>query len=99
MNEVDEMFALLRGEPLPGKLDAIDGAVMAGLAAGRERVLARRGLALACGVAAVVGLWGGLSQPLSGSGHAQDRAHSHGEPLLGGLAGTPASAPSHLLAI
>ncbi|MFC0684958.1 hypothetical protein [Novosphingobium clariflavum] len=90
MNEVDQMFALLRGEPLPGALGGIDGAVMAGLASGRERRAVRRGLALACSVAAVVGLWGGLALPVP----AFERDHGYGEPLLG----MPAAAPSHLLA-
>ncbi|WP_395334775.1 hypothetical protein WBP06_24230 [Novosphingobium sp. BL-8H] len=90
MNEVDQMIALLRGEPLPGALGGIDGAVMAGIASGRERMVAKRGLVLACSVAAVVGLWGGLAMP----GSLSARDHGHGEPLLG----TPAAAPSHLLA-
>lgn len=90
MNEVDQMFALLRGEPLPGALGGIDGAVMTGLASGRERRAVRRGLVLACSVAAVVGLWGGLALPVP----AFERDHGHGEPLLG----MPAAAPSHLLA-
>ena len=50
----------------------------------------RRGLALACSVAAVVGLWGGLALPVP----AFERDHGYGEPLLG----MPAAAPSHLLA-
>lgn len=90
MNEVDEIFALLRGEPLPAELGTIDGAVMTGLAAGRESRTGRRGMALACGVAAVVGLGGGLALPVSAS----QRDHGHVEPLLG----MPAAAPSHLLA-
>mgnify|MGYP007086363428 CR=1 FL=1 len=90
MNEVDQMFALLRGEPVPGALGGIDGAVMAGLASGRERLATRRGLVLACGVAAVVGLWGGLALPVA----VPERDHAHAEPLLG----MPAAAPSHLLA-
>lgn len=90
MNDLDEMLSLLRDEPLPGALDAMDGAVMAGLAAGRERLVGRRGIALACGVAAVVGLWGGFLLPdaQTGAGHAQV------DPLLG----VPSAAPSHLLA-
>lgn len=88
MNELDKMIALLREEPLPGALCGIDHPVMAGLVAGRERLSARRGVALACGVAAVVGLWGGLSMPV------ERHRHTHVEPLLG----MPAAAPSHLLA-
>ena len=90
MNELDKMIALLREEPLPGALRGIDHPVMAGLVAGRERLSARRGVALACGVAAVVGLWGGLSMPTPVERH----RHAHVEPLLG----MPAAAPSHLLA-
>jgi hypothetical protein len=90
MNEVDEMFALLRGEPLPASLGTIDDAVLSGLAAGRDRLVGRRGLALACGVAAVVGLGGGLALPAS----AFQRDHADTETLFG----LPAAAPSHLLA-
>lgn len=90
MNELDEMLSLLRDEPLPQALVAMDGAVMAGLAAGRERLVGRRGIALACGVAAIVGLWGGFSLPDTQTG----ARHAHVDPLLG----VPSAAPSHLLA-
>lgn len=86
MNDLDEMLSNLSGEPLPPALASIDGAVMAGIAIGRERRAGRRSVALACGVAAVVGLWGGLSLPR----HAPDQDHS--------LLAIPAAAPSHLLA-
>ncbi|WP_313442781.1 hypothetical protein [Novosphingobium sp.] len=88
MKQVDQMLSLLRNEPLPLALGTIEVSVMAGLAAGRERVAGRRGFALACGVAAVVGLWGGLSTPAS------SLRDSRAEPVLG----VPAAAPSHLLA-
>jgi hypothetical protein len=90
MNELDDMLARLRRESVPAALGGLEGPVMAGLAAGRERLSARRGFVLACGVAAVVGLWGGLSMPLAPTQH----RHAHVEPLLG----MPAAAPSHLLA-
>jgi hypothetical protein len=84
MNDVDEMLSMLRGEPLPAALGTIDGPVLAGFAAGREQRTGRRSLALACAVAAVVGLWGGFSAPE----RAPDRS----------LLAIPAAAPSHLLA-
>jgi hypothetical protein len=87
MNHVDEMLSSLRAEPLPAALEAIDGAVFAGMALGRERRAGRRSLMLACGVAAVVGLWGGLAVPVQDAGHSRDRS----------LLAIPASAPSHLL--
>jgi hypothetical protein len=87
MNHVDEMLSSLRAAPLPPALEAIDGPVLAGMALGRERRAGRRSLALACGVAAVVGLWGGLAVPTQDAGHTRD--HS--------LLAIPASAPSHLL--
>lgn len=90
MNEFDEMLSLLRDEPLPGALGAMDGSVMAGLAAGRERLVGRRGILLACGVAAVVGLSGGLLLPDTQTG----TRHAQVDPLLG----MPSAAPSHLLA-
>lgn len=89
MNDLDPVLALLRDEPAPEALHGIDGAIMAGLALGRERQRGRRALVLACGVAAVVGLWGGLSGGLD-----RNRAYAHEEALLG----LPAAAPSHLLA-
>lgn len=87
MNDLDQMLSKLRGEPVPHALTTIDGAVIAGIALGRERLAGRRSVALACAVAAVVGLWGGLSAP----GHTIDRDHS--------LLAIPAAAPSHLLAV
>lgn len=90
MNDLDEMLSLLRDEPLPGALAAMDSVVMVGLAAGRERLVGQRGIVLACGVAAVVGLWGGFLLPDAQTG----TRHAQVDPLLG----VPAAAPSHLLA-
>lgn len=87
MTDLEDKLALLRDQPEPVALSAMGRAVIAGIAAGRERRRARRAVALACGVAAVVGLWGGMAGP--------DRyTASHDEALLG----LPAAAPSHLLA-
>lgn len=86
MNDLDHMLAKLRTAPVGAAMDDLDVAVMAGLAAGRERRTARTALGLACGVATIVGLWGGLSVPRT--------AHSAGQPLMA----LPAAAPSHLLA-
>lgn len=87
MNHVDEMLSSFRAAPLPPALEAIDEPVFAGMALARERRAGRRSLALACGVAAVVGLWGGLAMPARDSGPARDRS----------LLAIPAAAPSHLL--
>lgn len=85
MDDLDRMFAQLRDEPVPEALDGLDGGVMAGLTAGRERQAGRRTLLLACVVAAGVGLWGGLAGPAPA--HARDRT----------LLALPDAAPSHLL--
>ncbi len=95
MTDLDDKLALLRGEPAPVALSAMGGAVIAGVAAGQERRRGRRALALACGVAAVVGLWGGIAGPQRAA--ASDMRHEvsgHDDALLG----LPAAAPSHLLA-
>lgn len=95
MTDLDEKLALLRDEPAPVALSAIGGAVIAGVAAGQERLRGRRALALACGVAAVVGLWGGIAGPQRASaGDMRHEVSGHDEALLG----MPAAAPSHLLA-
>ncbi|MGC4252192.1 MAG: hypothetical protein QM605_12240 [Sphingobium sp.] len=91
MNDDDDVFAVLRSEPVPAMLASIDRGVIAGLAAGRERVAARRGLVLACGIAALIGLWGGLALPVGADGH----GHHGAMPLLS----LPDAAPSHRLAI
>ena len=85
MDDVDRFIAQLRDEPVPAGLGAIEGPVMDGLFAARERLVARRGIVLACAVAGVIGLWGGLALPGAPS--------VHEDPLLG----LPAAAPSHLL--
>lgn len=85
MDDLDHLFARMRAEPLPAALDALDGNVMAGFAAGRERRTGRKAIGLACAVAAVVGLWGGLSGPVPETAH--DRT----------LLALPDAAPSHLL--
>lgn len=89
MQDMDRLFGMMRGEPLPDALGAMDGAVMAGLNAGRARRAARRGLALACAVGAAVGLWGGLALPTAMTGR--------DDPGEWVLLGVPAAAPSHLL--
>lgn len=90
MNDLDQTLARLRGEPLPDALGMLDDAVMAGFVDARARLagrsVERRTIALACTVAAVVGLWGGLAGSRS--------ADTHREALLD----VPAAAPSHLLA-
>lgn len=89
---MDDIFALLRDEPIPDVLGRLDGAILSDLALERERVRGRRGMALACAVAALVGLWGGLALPTSLTGRSS--FHANADPVLG----IPASAPSHLLA-
>ncbi|AIT82330.1 hypothetical protein [Novosphingobium pentaromativorans] len=86
MDDLDRIIAQLREEPVPERLDAMEGSVMAGLTAARERLVARRGIVLGCAVAGLIGLWGGLALPGTQS--------VHEDPLLG----LPAAAPSHLLA-
>lgn len=93
LDDLDRMFALLRDEPLPAALGGLDGKVMIGLEAGRERRAGRKSLLLAFVVAGGVGLWGGLSGG-SMPGAGREPAYPHEEALLG----LPAEAPSHLLA-
>lgn len=83
MTDLDHLLQQLGTEPLPERLAALDGVVLAGLGRRRERDLARRSLALAGGVALVVGA---ASAGLPGT-------PAQAEPLLG----MPAAAPSHLL--
>jgi hypothetical protein len=95
MDQVDEMLSIVRCTPVPEALGAIEAPVMAlivaGVAQSRERSAGRRSVALACAVAAVVGLWGGFSVPELDGGHG-------GGDREGALLAIPASAPSHLLA-
>jgi hypothetical protein len=83
MSDLDEMLKHLGAQPLPAALAGVDAAVFAGLAHRRETQVARRALALAGGVAVLVGAAGALMPAASASA----------EPLLG----LPEAAPSHLL--
>ena len=84
MQDIDSILGALREEALPDGLAAIDGAVFAGLNVRREQQFSRRGMALAALVAGFVGLAAGIGG---------------GSPASAGpLLGTPAAAPSHLLA-
>ena len=83
MHDINTMLASLRSERTPESLFGIDSAVLAGLAARKERDLARRSLVLAACIAGTLGLALGLDGGASASA----------EPLLG----MPVSAPSHLL--
>lgn len=62
MNELEDMFGILRDERMPDALSSINGAVLAGVAAGQQRLAVRRGLLTGCGVAIIVGLFGAYSQ-------------------------------------
>lgn len=83
MTDLDTLLQRLGAEPLPAALYGLEPTILAGLGRYRERSLARRSLALAGGVALVVGTasagWPG--------------AAARAEPLLA----MPAAAPSHLL--
>jgi len=83
MSELDDILMGLGAEPVPAALAGLDGPVMAGLGLRREQRLGRRTLALAGGVALLVGLAGGLDPA----------GRTRSEPLLA----MPAAAPSHLL--
>lgn len=91
MKDMDDIFALLRDEPVSDRLAGLDEAVLSGLARQRDRMAGRQGMILACAVAAFVGLWGGLALPVSLTGRG---GHANADPVLG----LPAAAPSHLLA-
>lgn len=84
MSELDTLLTALGDKPVPAALLTIEGGVLAGLAARRDAVAARRGLVLAGVVAAFVGIVGAVVPG----------APASAEPLLG----VPAGAPSHLLA-
>jgi hypothetical protein len=84
MSELDSMLNMLREEPCDSRLEALDAAVMAGLARRRESGMTQRGLALAGLVAVVVGVTSSLAA----------QAPRPAQPLLG----VPDAAPSHLLA-
>jgi hypothetical protein len=83
---IDDILERLRDDGGDARLAAMDGAVLAGLAAHRARRAARRGLALS-GVAALgIGLASSLALP--------PRASAEPVPLL---MAAPSSAPSNLL--
>ncbi len=84
MADLDEILGELGATPSPPALARIEGGVMLGLAARREAGVARRGMVMAMGVAAVVGI----------AGSVVPAAPAQAEPLFG----VPAGAPSHLLA-
>lgn len=59
MDDLDGIFQRMRAEPADGRLAALGEAVMAGLAARRERAAVRRGVVLAGALALGVGVVGG----------------------------------------
>lgn len=83
MNDLDDILDGLRTRPAPPALAVIGDGVMHGLAMRREAGTARRGMVMALGVAAVVGVVGSIA-PAS---------PAQAEPLFG----VPSGAPSHLL--
>lgn len=82
-DSVDDLLGTMLAGPVPGALAAMDGAVMGGLGALRERQASRRSLALAAAVAGFIGIGSGVMTTPPASA----------EPLLA----LPASAPSLLL--
>lgn len=86
MSEIDDILVRLGEVDDDPRLQAMDGAVLAGLAAHRANLSARRGLALS-GVAALgIGLASSIALPPS----------AQAEPASS-LLGAPSSAPSNLL--
>lgn len=83
--DTDLIVQYLRAEPLPDALGAMSGAVMAGVAKGRERRSLRRAAVAACLVAGLIGVWLGASQGNSPAPEAES------------LLAVPVSAPSRLL--
>jgi hypothetical protein len=84
MADIDELLGALANKAMPASLGAIDDRVMRGLAERRESAAARRGMVMAVGIAAVVGIAGSVAPS----------APAQAEPLFG----VPSGAPSHLLA-
>jgi hypothetical protein len=84
MHDIDQLLSVLRSRPVPSQLNDIEDAVLTGLARHRDRLIARRGLAIACVMAAFMGL-------AAGAGTEESAAAER-------LLGVPAAAPSHLLA-
>lgn len=65
MRDIDELLEDLRGEIADPRLAGLDAAVLAGLATHRERMGARRTLAVTSIVALGIGLAASLSAPQS----------------------------------
>lgn len=84
MADIDELLGALANKAMPASLGAIDDCVMRGLAERRENAAARRGMIMAVGIAAFVGIAGSVAPS----------APAQAEPLFG----VPSGAPSHLLA-
>lgn len=83
MTDLDDILDGLRARPAPPALAAIGDGVMHGLAVRREAGTARRGMMMALGIAAVVGVVGSIAPATP----------AQAEPLFG----VPSGAPSHLL--
>ena len=83
---IDEMLDGLRGVPMDPRLETMDGAVMAGLAAPREKRAGRRGLFVTSIFALGVGLFASMVSP---QGAQAEQAIA--------LNAVPSSAPSSLL--
>jgi hypothetical protein len=84
MSNLDDALLQLAAVPVPTFLGEIDGVVIAGAARRRESSAARRAMALAGGIAVLVGVAGTILPA----------APANAE----GLLGVPEAAPSHLLA-
>ena len=83
MTDLDDILEGLRAKSVPPALGVIDDGVMRGLVARREAGAARRGMIMAMGVAAIIGVAGSVAPS----------APAQAEPLFG----VPSGAPSHLL--
>jgi len=83
MADLDTILGTLGAQALPPALAALDDRVLQGMAARREAGVARRGMAMAVAVAAVVGIVGSIAPA----------APAQAEPLFG----VPSGAPSQLL--
>ncbi|MET0366050.1 MAG: hypothetical protein ABW169_15515 [Sphingobium sp.] len=86
MATIDELLEGLRNQDADPRLEAIDGAVMAGIAVRREKSAARRGLMLTSVLALGVGVFTSALSP--------QRARAE-QPVV--LNTVPPSAPSSLL--
>lgn len=83
MADIDDLLGALAAKAPPA-FATLESDVFQGLARHREQATARRGMVLAVGVAAMVGVVGAIAPA----------APAQAEPLFG----VPQSAPSHLLA-